>query len=161
MVVFELSTRTVVVELQMTTKLNYWRFLPPEAGEDTLCFMLITPGKFVVFCCIPCHLSFSKIVSCLHIHDSRWIPLASLGRISATSPGVEACSRATEQENCVLRGGWNEWNGWARHYFSCGYALSDKRHNSWPIRGLGGTDLRRFTTGVRLRVSSSLRVERG
>jgi hypothetical protein len=48
MVVFELSTRTVVVELQMTTKLNYWRFLPPEAGEDTLCFMLITPGKFVV-----------------------------------------------------------------------------------------------------------------
>lgn len=43
MVVFELSTRTVVVELQMTTKLNYWRFLPPEAGEDTLCFMLITP----------------------------------------------------------------------------------------------------------------------
>ena len=48
MVVFELSTRTVVVELQMTTKLNYWRFLPPEAGEDTLCFMLITPGKFIV-----------------------------------------------------------------------------------------------------------------
>ena len=43
MVVFELSTRTVVVELQMTTKLNYWRFLPPEAGEDTLCFMLVTP----------------------------------------------------------------------------------------------------------------------
>ena len=43
MVVFELSTRTIVVELQMTTKLNYWRFLPPEAGEDTLCFMLITP----------------------------------------------------------------------------------------------------------------------
>jgi hypothetical protein len=42
-VVFELSTRTIVVELQMTTKLNYWRFLPPEAGEDTLCFMLITP----------------------------------------------------------------------------------------------------------------------
>ena len=43
MVVFELSTRTVVVELQMTTKLNFWRFLPPEAGEDTLCFMLVTP----------------------------------------------------------------------------------------------------------------------
>ena len=43
MVVFELSTRTIVVELQMTTKLNFWRFLPPEAGEDTLCFMLITP----------------------------------------------------------------------------------------------------------------------
>eukprot|EP00980_Cylindrotheca_fusiformis_P028887 scaffold22668_cov161-Cylindrotheca_fusiformis.AAC.4 len=43
MVVFDLSTRTVVVELQMTTKLNFWRFLPPEAGEDTLCFMLVTP----------------------------------------------------------------------------------------------------------------------
>jgi hypothetical protein len=43
MVVFELLSRTIVVELQMTTKLNYWRFLPPEASEDTLCFMLITP----------------------------------------------------------------------------------------------------------------------
>ncbi|CAB9512092.1 expressed unknown protein [Seminavis robusta] len=43
MVVFELNSRTVVVELQMTTKLNFWRFLPPEAGESTLCFMLITP----------------------------------------------------------------------------------------------------------------------
>lgn len=42
-VVFELNSRTVVVELQMTTKLNFWRFLPPEAGEMTLCFMLITP----------------------------------------------------------------------------------------------------------------------
>jgi hypothetical protein len=27
----------------MTTKLNFWRFLPPEAGESSLCFMLITP----------------------------------------------------------------------------------------------------------------------
>lgn len=56
MVVFELSTRTVVVELQMTTKLNYWRFLPPEAGEDTLCFMLVTPGTFLewdVLCAFP------------------------------------------------------------------------------------------------------------
>eukprot|EP00522_Entomoneis_paludosa_P008904 CAMPEP_0172451960 /NCGR_PEP_ID=MMETSP1065-20121228/9758_1 /TAXON_ID=265537 /ORGANISM="Amphiprora paludosa, Strain CCMP125" /LENGTH=3022 /DNA_ID=CAMNT_0013203931 /DNA_START=83 /DNA_END=9152 /DNA_ORIENTATION=- len=43
MVVFELQSRTVVVELQMTTKLNFWRFLPPEAGENTLCFMLVTP----------------------------------------------------------------------------------------------------------------------
>lgn len=43
MVVFELQSRTVVVELQMTTKLNYWRYLPPEAAENTLCFMLITP----------------------------------------------------------------------------------------------------------------------
>ena len=43
MVVFELQSRTVVVELQMTTKLNFWRFLPPEAAENTLCFMLITP----------------------------------------------------------------------------------------------------------------------
>jgi hypothetical protein len=43
MVVFELQSRTVVVELQMTTKLNFWRFLPPEADENTLCFMLITP----------------------------------------------------------------------------------------------------------------------
>ena len=40
MVVFEL---TVVVELQMTTKLNYWRFLPPEAHGNTLVYMLITP----------------------------------------------------------------------------------------------------------------------
>jgi hypothetical protein len=43
MVVFELQSRTVVVELQMTTKLNFWRFLPPEACENTLCFMLVTP----------------------------------------------------------------------------------------------------------------------
>jgi hypothetical protein len=43
MVVFELQSRTVVVELQMTTKLNFWRFLPPEAAENTLCFVLVTP----------------------------------------------------------------------------------------------------------------------
>lgn len=43
MVVFELQSRTVVVELQMTTKLNFWRFLPPEASENTLCFVLVTP----------------------------------------------------------------------------------------------------------------------
>jgi len=43
MVVFELSTKTVVVELQMTTKLNYWRYLPPQAHGHTLVFMLITP----------------------------------------------------------------------------------------------------------------------
>jgi hypothetical protein len=43
MVVFELSTRTVVVELQMTTKLNFWRYLPPEAAENTLCYILVTP----------------------------------------------------------------------------------------------------------------------
>lgn len=43
MVVFELLTRTVVVELQMTTKLNYWRYLPPQAHGHTLVFMLITP----------------------------------------------------------------------------------------------------------------------
>lgn len=51
MVVFELNSRTVVVELQMTTKLNFWRFLPPEAGQSTLCFMLITPvGGFHWMC---------------------------------------------------------------------------------------------------------------
>lgn len=43
MVVFELRSRTVVVELQMTTKLNFWRYLPPEAAMNTLCFMLVTP----------------------------------------------------------------------------------------------------------------------
>lgn len=43
MVVFELQSRTVVVELQMTTKLNFWRFLPPEADENNLCFILVTP----------------------------------------------------------------------------------------------------------------------
>lgn len=65
MVVFELITKTVVVELQMTTKLNYWRYLvskrqsvglkefyyrisnysyqPPQANSNTLVFMLITP----------------------------------------------------------------------------------------------------------------------
>jgi hypothetical protein len=42
-VVFELSSKTVVVELQMTTKLNFWRFLPPQAHGHTLVFMLITP----------------------------------------------------------------------------------------------------------------------
>jgi hypothetical protein len=43
MVVFELQSRTVVVELQITTKMNFWRFLPPEASENTLCFVLVTP----------------------------------------------------------------------------------------------------------------------
>ena len=43
MVVFELTSKTVVVELQMTTKLNYWRFLPPEVHGNTLVYMLITP----------------------------------------------------------------------------------------------------------------------
>lgn len=40
---FELRSRTVVVELQMTTKLNFWRFMVPEAAGNTLCFMLVTP----------------------------------------------------------------------------------------------------------------------
>ena len=43
MVVFELHSKTVVVELQMTMKLNFWRFLPPEAHGFKLTFMLITP----------------------------------------------------------------------------------------------------------------------
>jgi hypothetical protein len=43
MVVFELRSRTVVVELQMTTKLNFWRYLPPEAAVNSLCYMLVTP----------------------------------------------------------------------------------------------------------------------
>jgi hypothetical protein len=43
LVVFELKSRTVVVELQMATKLNFWRYLPYEAASNTLCFMLVTP----------------------------------------------------------------------------------------------------------------------
>jgi len=43
MVVFELIRKTVVVELQMKTKLNFWRYLPPEAHGSTLAFILITP----------------------------------------------------------------------------------------------------------------------
>lgn len=43
LVVFELRSRTVVVELQMATKLNFWRYLPYEAASNTLCFMLVTP----------------------------------------------------------------------------------------------------------------------
>jgi len=43
MVVFELSRKTVVVELQMKTKLNFWRYLPPEAHGSALAFVLITP----------------------------------------------------------------------------------------------------------------------
>lgn len=42
-VVFDLNSKIVVVELQMTTKLNYWRFLPGAAHGDTLVFLLITP----------------------------------------------------------------------------------------------------------------------
>jgi len=42
-VVFDLKSKIVVVELQMTTKLNFWRFLPPATHGDTLVFMLITP----------------------------------------------------------------------------------------------------------------------
>jgi len=42
MIVFELSRKTVIVELQMKTKLNFWRYLPPEA-HGSLAFMLITP----------------------------------------------------------------------------------------------------------------------
>ena len=43
MVVFELSRKTVVVELQMKTKLNFWRYLPSESHGSDLAFMLITP----------------------------------------------------------------------------------------------------------------------
>ena len=43
MVVFELKSEKVIVELQMTTKLNFWRFLPPSANGHTLVFLLITP----------------------------------------------------------------------------------------------------------------------
>lgn len=43
MVVFELSRKTVVIELQMKTKLNFWRYLPPEAHGGSLVFVLITP----------------------------------------------------------------------------------------------------------------------
>mmetsp|Transcript_18309 Transcript_18309/g.38499 ORF Transcript_18309/g.38499 Transcript_18309/m.38499 type:complete len:318 (+) Transcript_18309:3-956(+) len=43
MVVFELSRKTVVVELQMKTKLNFWRYLPPELHGSDLTFLLITP----------------------------------------------------------------------------------------------------------------------
>lgn len=42
-VVFDLKSKIVVVELQMTTKLNYWRFLPPSSHGDTVVFLLITP----------------------------------------------------------------------------------------------------------------------
>lgn len=43
MVVFELLSKEVVVELHMTTKLNFWRFLSPVAHSNKLIFMLITP----------------------------------------------------------------------------------------------------------------------
>jgi len=43
LVVLELSGKTMVVEMKMTTKLNFWRCLPPEADGDTVVFMLITP----------------------------------------------------------------------------------------------------------------------
>ena len=43
MIVFELALKAVVVELQMKTKLNFWRYLPPEADGGALTFMLITP----------------------------------------------------------------------------------------------------------------------
>lgn len=43
MVVFELRSKTVVVELQMTTKLNFWRYLPPVSHGMTLIYLLITP----------------------------------------------------------------------------------------------------------------------
>ena len=43
MVVFELKSKKVVVELQMTTKLNFWRYLPPTAHANNLVFLLITP----------------------------------------------------------------------------------------------------------------------
>ena len=43
MVVFELSRKSVLVELQMKTKLNFWRYLPPEAHGSDLVFVLITP----------------------------------------------------------------------------------------------------------------------
>lgn len=43
MIIFELTRKTVVVELQMKTKLNFWRYLPPEAHGGELAFVLITP----------------------------------------------------------------------------------------------------------------------
>jgi hypothetical protein len=43
MIIFELTRKTVVIELQMKTKLNFWRYLPPEAHGGELAFVLITP----------------------------------------------------------------------------------------------------------------------
>ena len=43
MIVFELKSKKVIVELQMTTKLNFWRFLPPVVHGGNLVFLLITP----------------------------------------------------------------------------------------------------------------------
>jgi len=43
LVVFELLKKNIIVELQMTTKLNFWRFLPPMTHGETLVFMMITP----------------------------------------------------------------------------------------------------------------------
>lgn len=42
-IVFDLMNKIVVVELQMTTKLNFWRYLPTPTGSNILKFMLITP----------------------------------------------------------------------------------------------------------------------
>ena len=41
--VFDLTNRTIIVELQMKTKLNFWRCLPEETHCKTLVFALITP----------------------------------------------------------------------------------------------------------------------
>lgn len=43
MIVFELKSKKVIVELQMTTKLNFWRFLPGVVNGGNLVFLLITP----------------------------------------------------------------------------------------------------------------------
>mmetsp|Transcript_9018 Transcript_9018/g.13449 ORF Transcript_9018/g.13449 Transcript_9018/m.13449 type:complete len:594 (+) Transcript_9018:2-1783(+) len=43
MVVFELKSKKVVVELQIATKLNFWRYLPPVAHGGNLVFFLLTP----------------------------------------------------------------------------------------------------------------------
>ncbi len=73
MVVFELKSKKVVVELQIATKLNFWRYLPPVAHGGNLVFFLLTPlGGF------------------------HWLPLSD-----SPSPR-QVWKRGTELQVCVL-----------------------------------------------------------
>ena len=83
MVVFELRSRTVVVELQMTTKLNFWRYLPPEAA-------------------------FNSLVLYAH-HTGRRFPLETVRRVASPASSLEAWTRIAREKGCELRRGWFEW----------------------------------------------------
>ncbi len=93
MVVFELKSKKVIVELQMTTKLNFWRWLPPIADGHNLVFLLITPiGKLFtkkVMRLVDNSLKLTVFITVLFTTYRR-LSLVATVRITPSSSSLEA-----------------------------------------------------------------------